>query len=893
MKEKIVPSLGLLFLAWLVFQPEALSQGIITVETTPFPITITAHDISTWQKEGVRVFMAQGDVWITQGKVLITADNATFWFYEQEALQQKEARIEVYCEGKVSLVQDKDVQHYEQLLVRLTTAAGLVVNPYIDKVKTFEEEQPIASYLQAVRARGQWKGEFALKEPVPQVTKEPGLVDIEADDIDSWVEGDKRIVSALGNVVLRRDDTTLEADNVILWFEQEEFKGKKKQVFKELYAEGNITLQSKEDVIKADKVFQNLPEKKGIFINPRIKTLIPLPVKTPIYIGGEEAKLIDQDRMLVKNCYFTTCSFGHPHYRFKSRNVTVTRRHTPTESYSEIEARQDTFLVGEHPVAYFPKYTFSTRTKPGVFRGISPGSSSRLGTFVSTNWDPLNLGFLSGLNRWSDMVVKGDYYSKRGPSVGSEFNYKRPNILGSLETFYLRDKLKHDINITEEPIENPNRGRVLWRDRVKLGEYWRADTELSFLSDRDFLREFYEREFKEGKEQETDLYIRRLEDNKSFTFLVKKQIEKFDTGLEALPQLSYQLISQPLWEDRLNFTSQSELGYLDFKLDDELNTRAPALFTKLQRTTGNSFRMDNNNVLAWPFQLWIWNLKPFVGGRITAYSKSLRSEGPNDGPPVGRLAASLGMDASTTFWRIYSLESKLLHINKLRHIITPEFRWEAGPVVTENPDKLLQYYPSRDPENLQQNPMADGLDTYNSFIIGIRNRLQTRRGVPSMLKTVDLLDLNLELHVLPSPKNTDSFVTHTVGNAEGFLIPEKDTFIQPEFKSQLTDRIELVSERNEFELKDLTFNIFSFGVKYQYSPNFSQFLGYRFLKDISSSVILGTNLVLKDKWGMNFTESYDLRAVDATGVTSTRNLGTGLNLFRCSYDWRGMYCLRF
>ncbi|MBI5125911.1 MAG: hypothetical protein HZA70_06730, partial [Planctomycetes bacterium] len=45
----------------------ALSQEIITLETTPYPIYLTADYISTWQKVGVRVFLANNNVWITQG----------------------------------------------------------------------------------------------------------------------------------------------------------------------------------------------------------------------------------------------------------------------------------------------------------------------------------------------------------------------------------------------------------------------------------------------------------------------------------------------------------------------------------------------------------------------------------------------------------------------------------------------------------------------------------------------------------------------------------------------------------------------------------------------------------------------------------------------------------
>lgn len=883
--KTIAPFLVLGLAVWLVFEPSALSDRIITLEITSQPINITAENVSTWQKEGVRVFVVYGDTWINQGKVLITADSATCWFYEQEALQQKEARVEVYCMGNVSLVQDKDVQHYEELFVRLETTAGLVVNPVVGKVQTFEEEQPVDTYLRAAKIKALGRGEFASKELLPvgpaEMPAKPPVVDIVADDIDSWMEGDKRIVTALGNVVLKKYDTTLEADNVILWFEQEGLDGKKKQVFKELYAEGNVTLRSKEDIMKADKVFQNLPERKGIYINPRIKTTMPKTPQTPIYIEGEEAKQIDQHHMLIKNGYFTTCGFGHPHYRFKSRNITVTRRQTPTESYSEIVARQNTFLLGDHTVAYWPKYTYDTRTKPGFYKGTSWGSTDRLGTFISTTWDPLALGIFPSLSRWSDLIVKLDYFFKRGPAAGSEFTYKRTNMVGSLEAFYIKDSLERDLQPGGGIVEHENRGRVLWRHRQHLSKEWRADAELSFLSDRGFLREFYEREFKEGKDQETDLYFRKLEDNESLTFLLKKQIHRFDTGLEALPQLSYHKISQPLWEDKLNFTSQSELGYLDFHLDDELDVRDPVRFRRLQRTTGNSLRLDSNNTLARPFQLWTWKLKPFVGGRMTAYSKSLEAQGPNDGPPVGRLAASLGLDASTSFWRIYSLESKLLHIHKLRHVITPELRWEAGPVVTENPGDLLQYEP------------ADGLDKYNSLIFGIRNRLQTRRGPTSQQKTVDLLDLDLEVHLLPSPEDSEEFVTRTVGNAEGFLIPEKDSFLQPDFRSQITDRIALVSERNEFNLDKFTFDVLTFGVNFQNSPQWSYFLGYRFLRDIMSSVVFNTSLLLKEKWGVNFGESFGLKAQDPTGRTFSQNLETSLAFFRHAHDWTGIMTLRF
>jgi lipopolysaccharide assembly outer membrane protein LptD (OstA) len=555
-------------------------------------------------------------------------------------------------------------------------------------------------------------------------------------------------------------------------------------------------------------------------------------------------------------------------------------------------ARHDTFLIGDFPVAYWPKYTYDTRTKPGVFRGVGWGGSDRLGTVVTTTWAPLNLGLFSGLQRWSDLIVKADYYTMRGPAVGSEFTYERPSLEGTLETFYLKDKAERDKQPGTPLVKHENRGRVLWRHRqYPFGEKeWRVDAELSYLSDRSFLREFYEPEFKTGKEQETDLYVRRLRDNEGATLLLKKRINKFQTQTEAMPLLSYQRISQPLWEDRLNFTSQSEVGYLDTKIDDELNVTDPTTFTRLQRTTGNSVRFDSNNTIGWPFQLWIFKMKPFVGGRVTAYSKSLKDQGPNDGPAVGRLATLLGMDASTSFWRVYSLESKLLRIHRLRHIVTPEFRWEVAPTVTKDPDDLLQTV-TGGPTNLLQYGLADGMDTYNSLVFGVRNRLQTQRGTPKT--TVDLLDLDLEVHLLPKRNDTNKLVTHTVGNAEGFLIPKRDSFLQYDLRSQITDRISVVSERNEFNLDKFTFDVLNFGINFKRTPEWSHFVGFRHLNDISSTLILGTNLVLGEKWGLNFSEVYDFRSESVTGKTSSRNLATGVSLYRKAHDYTGIFTLNF
>lgn len=884
---------------WLGLEGLAFPQDIITMEVTPNPIDIQAGGISTWQKEGARVFEASGDVRISQGKVMISANDAICWFYEQEAGQQTEAKMDVHCMGKVVLIQDRKKERYEELYVRLETTAGVVVNPYVGGgIGTLEEEPPGGLYPRTKKIRELGKGEFAVKKPLKDIEVisppgEPEVVDIVADDLDSWIEGDTRIVVALGDVDIRRAKTTMKADNAILWFDQIEEAGKKRQVYKELYAQGNVTLITEKDVTTADKIFQNFKENKAIYINPRLKT--PMPDMPPMvaYVKGKEMKQLTSEEYLLKNGTFTTCSFGHPHYHVRGTAVTITQRtYTPKkkqekERYWEAVSRHNVFYVGKMPLAFLPVYKYSTREKEHLMRALSVGSSSRFGRFVRTDWNPYALGVFGPepeIGKWSNLAIEADYLSLRGPAGGVDFEYDLEDLgmEGLFDTYFISDKKATDQNPTNEKIEHKNRGRVLWRHRDQLTEYWRMDAELSLLSDRGFMREFFEREFKEGKAQETDLYFRRLKDNQGTTFLLKRQIHDFDTGLETLPQINYRLISQPLWEDRLNFTSQSEMSYLDFKIDDEMGVRSPKTFKKLKRTTGDSFRVDTDNTLSLPFQFWVMKVSPFVGSRVTGYSKSLEDTGPNDGPPEGRLIGSLGLDSSTSFWRIYSLESKLLRIHKLRHVITPEFRWVVAPVVTKDPDDLLQY------------DSRDAIDNFHSAIIRLRNRMQTRRGPPWKMSTVDLLDLGLELHLQGPTKETPrGFVTHNVGNAEGFLVPERDSFLQFDLRSQVTDRITLASERNEYNINELQLDVFNLGMSFQRSPTWGHFVGYRFLKDTSTAMTIGTNILIGDKWNLNFGETFAFKTKAAKGDSTSRNLASSFSFSRDAHDWTSGFSLNF
>ena len=131
-------------------------------------------------------------------------------------------------------------------------------------------------YTQAEKFKAKEKGESYEGDISTGIAAEGEPIDIMADDIDTWIENDVRVIVAIGNVKIKRNNETLNADNIILYFDQEKGgKGKSsKQIYKEVYAEGNVTLRRDGDVVIADKIFENIKEEKGISINSTISSAL-------------------------------------------------------------------------------------------------------------------------------------------------------------------------------------------------------------------------------------------------------------------------------------------------------------------------------------------------------------------------------------------------------------------------------------------------------------------------------------------------------------------------------------------------------------------------------------------------------------------------------------------
>ena len=72
--------------------------------------------------------------------------------------------------------------------------------------------------------------------------------------------------------------------------------------------------------------------------------------------------------------------------------------------------------------------------------------------------------------------------------------------------------------------------------------------------------------------------MKRFKGNRGFTLTEKHRINDFQTQVEQTPELTYTLISQPLWSNRLYVTSDWRGGHLRLMGDDEDQPANPLLY---------------------------------------------------------------------------------------------------------------------------------------------------------------------------------------------------------------------------------------------------------------------------------------------------------------------------
>lgn len=618
-----------------------------------------------------------------------------------------------------------------------------------------------------------------------------------------------------------------------------------------VYLEGDVVMLQGANMIRASRLYYDFRDEKALMLDAVIRTTL-VERNVPLYVRAEEIRQLAGNEIAASHAILTTSEFHTPHYHVGASRVELIDRTPPdpTQRRSGIRAgsfriRDATLNLAGLPVGYWPYIQGRVDTSETAIRGLRTGYSDDFGVEIETKWHFFNVLGLETPEGF-ESTLSLDFFSNRGPAIGVDADYQRDRYFGLLKSYLMTD---NDEDFLGDERETPSpkdiRGRFLLRHRQYLENDWQLSLELSYISDKGFLEEFFEDEFDVDKDQETLLYLKKQADNRAFTAHLQTRLMEFYTQTERLPDLGYLIIGEPLG-DRATWFSENRVGIVRYRPKDQT---FPELLRDGQALgSGSVARVDSRQEIDLPLELGPVRLIPFVSVRGTAW---------DDTPAKGGLARGLGtvgMRGSLHLTRVYpEVRSSLFDIDGVRHIIKPDVTaWVTG--TNEGSDDLFSF-----------DETVEGIDGADGVALGLRQRWQTKRGRGETRRIVDFLTLDVELGLF---NDADGDVI-TNGYAS-YSRPENSlarNYMNSSLIWRLNDRTALLSELN-YDLNDGEIDIVNVSLAVERSPRLSYLLGYRYIEESNSNLLgFDMNYRLTEKHSLAIREAFDIdrgRVLDFT-----------------------------
>ncbi|MFW5923224.1 MAG: hypothetical protein ACOCSQ_02450, partial [Planctomycetota bacterium] len=525
------------------------------------PVQLTARDDAHMtETDQHRILVFNDGVEIRQGSRRITAPAAVIWINKgADTGHNYETELQIYAQGKgtagkpaedpVYEITDDRKHHTSTLYRRITTKAGISWNVSMNQVDNTEQLGGLyATAEETVKGEGQQDFEReTLPEKEPHEEQPPLHQALQADEIHFFSdEEDVTTAVYMGNVRGTYQNVRFNSETAVIWFN--EATGNY-----ELYARGNVKLErdgegpdiAAGDILsemgelsrfRADQIYVNTGEERARASGAEIR-MVPAKTGEMVVMRGKELYTLDASNLVLEQVSATHCNFGDPHYHLMSRRARVIRQ----DPHLFVSFWQPGIEVGpeDRTLLQVPFLSEDFGEQSGfILRSVALGTSGRFGSFIRTRWRPSHLGLRADwLDAWDARL---DYFSKRGPGIGSTANYSfegpgDSSNRGFLTGYYVHDEASRDD--TGLPVPQRNRGRLWWQHRVRWNENWRTDAELHWLSDHGFLHEYYESEFNNERPPESYIYTRYRNEQAWGSFTVKERVNDFMNQVEESPSI--------------------------------------------------------------------------------------------------------------------------------------------------------------------------------------------------------------------------------------------------------------------------------------------------------------------------------------------------------------------
>lgn len=534
----------------------------------------------------------------------------------------------------------------------------------------------------------------ATQQSTQQSTSKPAMpqdpIVVNGDAVDYFHE--KKQVIGTGNVSITYRDVILTCDKVTVFLDS-----------REAIAEGNVKVRQSDAYFTGDKMSYSFDTRKGSVINGYLNAM-------PAYGKAKDLeKIAMKDEFVMNEGYVTTCNLPSPHYRIRAKQVKVYLN-------DKIVAKHILTYIGNVPVMYFPYYVQSLRQKKTHITVI-PGQSKEWGYYLLTT-------YRYHLSDFSRGDVLFDYRSKRGFGEGINQYFETPQIGNGAFKFYYTHE--NDNLAFEKSGEVRSRYRFQYRHRWdNVGD---PDTymiaEFNKLSDADIIKDIFYNEYEEiGDRPDSYISILMTKPEYSTEFLLRKRFDNFRTVVERLPEYKINIYDRRIMNTSFYYSGTISAAYLNETFD---NTNTIIQTGQPQKDFGSG-RVDSYNQLSYAAHLFrSLSVIPYGAVRETYYSKNRWGDSNEL-----RTIFSAGVNNQVKFYRVFDASTNFagLDINQLRHVITPQANY------------YFMHQPTIAPSNLHQFDEIDAFTANNGVLLGLENRLQTKRKEGDQMKSVDLATL--------------------------------------------------------------------------------------------------------------------------------------------------------
>lgn len=600
-----------------------------------------------------------------------------------------------------------------------------------------------------------------------------------------------------GNVEISYQNNYLRADNI-----------KVNTKTKIAEAEGRIVFSDGKNILTGNKASFNFDTGKGTVDGAGTAW-------GPWFAKGPYGERISKDVYYVKRGSVTTCDYEKPHYRLQASDIYI----YPGD---KIIAKNIVGYWGNVPVFYWPYFKKSLKDERSPWT-IIPGYNSQYGKFLLTGYTMWFDNFLGGT---FTPTLRFDYYEKRGPAVGLYGKYKYKDKITSLIRSYLIDDKAYD---KDGKKVHETRGRFSMDYVQKIADDVRGLLELNLLSDADIMKDFFRDEFNDDIQKENYINIAKTTPWYQLSLMVKKRLNSFYTEMDKLPELTFSLLQRRIGKTNLLYNANASLGYLYQRFARSLN-----------QSDYDAARFDMTHALSYPMKYFGWlNIIPRAGLRETYWSKRAQSETVDiNGVPTTvktelnkgtwRTVLFTGAEFTTKISKVMYVQSNFWDINQLRHVIEPRINYAYQPDPTMKAEDLLDF--------------GDLAYKDNHFDLGLRNKLQTKRGTNAW----DLVDLNITSTYYPD-KETNAIYS---GEDRSF------TNIYSKLELRPFDWIAMDMD-SSFDQYDLQVDTYNTELVYYKDDKFSFGLGYRYSHDVDKLWTSEINYTINSNWALRMQHRFE------------------------------------